>query len=71
MSDLIALDAIELMRLPGIGNVTPHDLFDTLEPRIVLVDPCARTLSVVGSFCGAGYQYNRGCPQIRIWWITA
>ena len=44
MSDLIALEAVEIVRLLGTGEVTPHDLLDALEDRIALVDPLINAL---------------------------
>lgn len=44
MSDLIYLDAVEIVRLLTIGAITPHHLLDALEERIALVDPLINAL---------------------------
>ena len=44
MSELITLEAVEIVRLLGTGAVTPHDLLDALEDRIALVDPLINAL---------------------------
>jgi amidase len=39
MSDVIMMEAVEIVDLLSTGQLSPHDLLDALEARIALVDP--------------------------------
>jgi hypothetical protein len=42
-NDLIRADACTIVDLLKRGEITPHDLLDTLEERIAVVDPMVKS----------------------------